>query len=69
VVVTVARERVPAFQQRAKDCGVTVREIGTTGTSRIRVSIGGRDVIDIAVDEAEGIWDTALEQHFKQRAA
>jgi phosphoribosylformylglycinamidine synthase len=69
VVVSVAPARAAAFQQRAKDFGVPAREIGTAGTSRIRVLIDGRGVIDIAVDEAEAIWDTALGKHFKQRAA
>jgi phosphoribosylformylglycinamidine synthase II len=69
VVVSVARERVAAFQQRAKDFGVPAAEIGATGTSRIRILINGRGVVDIGVDEAEAIWDTALGQYFKQRAA
>ncbi len=69
VVVSVAPERAAAFQQRAKDFGVPARDIGTTGTARVRVFINGRSVIDIAVDEAEAIWDTALGKHFTQRAA
>ncbi len=69
VVVSVAPERAAAFQQRAKDFGVPARDIGTTGTARVRVLINGRCVIDIAVDEAEAIWDTALGRHFTQRAA
>ena len=69
VVVSVAPERAAAFQQRAKDFGVPARDIGTTGTARVRVLINGRSVIDIAVDEAEAIWDTALGKHFTQRAA
>ena len=69
VVVSVARAQVAAFQQRAKDFGVPATEIGATGTARIRISINGRGVVDIGVDEAEAIWDTALEQYFKQRAA
>jgi hypothetical protein len=48
---------------------VPAREIGATGTGRIVVLINGRNVIDIGVDEAETIWDSALGQHFKQRAA
>ena len=69
VVVSVAPERAAAFQQRAKDFGVPARDIGTTGTARVRVLINGRSVIDIAVDEAEAIWDTALGKQFTQRAA
>ena len=69
VVVSVAPGRAAAFQQRAKDFGVPARDIGTTGTARVRVLISGRSVIDIGVDEAEAIWDTALGKHFTQRAA
>ena len=69
VVVSVARERLGALLTRAKALGVPAREIGTTGTPRIGVSINGRLAIDVAVSEAETIWDTALEKFFKQRAA
>jgi phosphoribosylformylglycinamidine (FGAM) synthase-like enzyme len=69
VVVTVPRPQLPALLARARDAGVPAREIGTTGGGRIRMTVGGRPVIDVAVHDAEGIWDTALEKHFKQRAA
>ena len=68
-ILSVAPERAATFQQRANDFGVPARHIGTTGTGRIVVLINGRSVIDLGVDEAETIWDTALEQHFKRRAA
>jgi phosphoribosylformylglycinamidine synthase len=69
VVVSVARNRAGAFQERARSFGVPVQEIGTTGTKRIQICISGQSVIDIGVDEAEDIWDTALDKYFKQRAA
>jgi phosphoribosylformylglycinamidine synthase len=69
VILSVAPECAAALKQRAKDFGVPARHIGTTGTSRIVVLINGRSVVDLAVDEAEAIWDTALEQHFKRQAA
>jgi phosphoribosylformylglycinamidine synthase subunit PurL len=69
VVVSVSRHELPALLERARAAGVPAREIGTTGGGRIRVSVGGRPVIDVAVQEAEAIWDTALEKYFKQRAA
>jgi phosphoribosylformylglycinamidine synthase subunit PurL len=69
VVVSVAREHVAAVLDRAKALGVPGLEIGTTGTSRINVLIDGGSVIDIAVSEAESIWDGALDGYFKQRAA
>ena len=69
VVVSVSPQHVGEFMARATSSGVAAREIGTTGTARINVLINGQGVIDVAVDEAEGIWDGALEQYFKQRAA
>jgi phosphoribosylformylglycinamidine synthase len=69
VVVAVAREHVDALLARASARGVPAREIGTTGSGRINVSINGQSVIDIAVSEAETIWDSALGKYFKQRAA
>ncbi|HET9467382.1 MAG TPA: phosphoribosylformylglycinamidine synthase subunit PurL [Vicinamibacterales bacterium] len=69
VVVSISRQHLPAFMARATSLNVPAREIGTTGTGRLIVSINGRSVIDIGVDEAEGIWDGALEKYFTQRAA
>jgi phosphoribosylformylglycinamidine synthase subunit PurL len=69
VVVSATAEHVGAVLARAKALGVPAREIGTTGTGRISVSINGRGAIDIAVGEAETIWDGALGKFFKQRAA
>ena len=69
VVVSVTRERAGALLSLAKTLGVPAREIGTTGGARIIVSINGQSAIDIAVSEAESIWDGALEKYFKQRAA
>jgi hypothetical protein len=69
VVVSVLPPQVDGFMSRAKALGVPARRIGTTGGARIVVSIRGRSVIDIAVAEAEAIWDRALENHFKQRVA
>ncbi len=68
-VVTVPRQQLPALLARAREGGVPAREIGTTGGGRIRMTVGGRPVIDVAVHDAEAIWDTALEKHFTQRAA
>ncbi len=69
VVVSVARDQAGALLARAKAFGVPALEIGTTGTPRISVSINGRNLIDVAVSDAETIWNSALEKHFKQKAA
>jgi phosphoribosylformylglycinamidine synthase len=69
VVVTVPRHDLPALLARAREAGVPAREVGTTGGGRLRMSVGGRPVIDVAVHEAETIWDTALDKYFTRRAA
>jgi phosphoribosylformylglycinamidine synthase len=69
VVVSVAPESLGTFLERATTLGVPAREIGKTGGERISVSINGRLAIDLALSEAETIWDSALEKYFKQRAA
>jgi phosphoribosylformylglycinamidine synthase len=69
VVVSAAPENLSALLERARSLGVPAASIGTTGTARISVSINGSLAIDLAVSEAETIWDTALEKFFKQRAA
>ena len=69
VVVSVKVEHLQLLLDRADALGVPARQIGTTGTERISVSMDGRNVIDVAVSEAETIWNTSLERLFKQRAA
>jgi hypothetical protein len=48
---------------------VPARRIGTTGGSRLEISIQGRTAIDVPVAEGEHIWATAIEKFFKPVAA
>jgi phosphoribosylformylglycinamidine synthase II len=68
-VVTVPRQQLSSLLARAQDAGVPAREIGSTGGGRLRMTVGGRPVIDVPLHDAESIWDTALERHFERRAA
>jgi hypothetical protein len=68
-VVSVARDQLVALLARAAALGVPALEIGVTGTSRINVFVNGRSVIDVHVGDAEAIWDGALDNYFKERAA
>jgi hypothetical protein len=54
---------------RARAAGLPARRIGTTGGSRLEISIGGQKTIDVSIGEAEQIWATALEAFFKRAAA
>ena len=69
VVVSVAQDRLAVFLERARALGVPARTIGRTGGSRIRMSVDGRAAVDLALAEAEAVWETAIDRYFKQRAA
>jgi len=69
VVVSASRSQLSLLLDRAREAGVPAREIGSTGGSRLRLSVGGRPVIDVSVQKAEAIWDSALEKYFEKRAA
>ena len=69
VVVSVAEDRLDAFLDCARALGVPAQTIGRTGGSRIRISVDGEAVVDLALAEAEVVWKTALERYFASRAA
>ena len=68
-VVSVKPADRAALIQLANTSGVPAKLIGTTGGSRLIVRVGGRAVIDLSLDVAEGVWTTAIGRHFKDRAA
>jgi phosphoribosylformylglycinamidine synthase II len=68
-VVSVRPADRAALMQLASTAGVPAKLIGTTGGSRLMLRVGGRTVIDIALDAAEGVWANAIGRHFKGRAA
>lgn len=69
IVVSVDASREEDLLQRASAAGVPARRIGSTGGSRLVITADGRDLVDVAVAEAEHVWATALEQHFKRAVA
>ena len=69
IVVSVSASNEKTLLDRAVAAGVPARRIGTTGGSRLQISVQGQKVIDVAVADAERIWATALEKYFKRAAA
>jgi phosphoribosylformylglycinamidine synthase len=69
IVVSVEASKEKDLLARAAAAGVPARRIGTTGGSRITISVNGANVIDVAVAEAERVWGTAVENHFKKAVA
>ena len=68
-VVSVVPEHVTAVLRQAAAAGVPARVIGQTGGSRLRIAVSGEIVIDVAADEAERAWSTAIDRYFVQRVA
>jgi phosphoribosylformylglycinamidine synthase II len=69
VIVSVAAADGNALLQMAAQAGVPAKLIGKTGGSRIVVRVDGRNVLDVARDEAERTWSTSIARHFRGRAA
>jgi phosphoribosylformylglycinamidine synthase len=69
VIVSVDPAHLDRLLSRAQSCGVAATLIGRTGSSRIRIAVGGDTLIDVAVAEAEQIWKTAIERYFVKQVA
>jgi phosphoribosylformylglycinamidine synthase len=53
----------------ARAAGVPVAVIGETGGNRLRMAVGGRTVLDQAVEDAEQAWSSAIERAFARKVA
>jgi phosphoribosylformylglycinamidine synthase len=69
IVVSVAASKEDEVLRRAAAAGVPARTIGTTGGTRVAVSVGGQTVIDSPVGALEQIWTDALANYFKRAVA
>jgi len=69
ILVSVDVSKEQDLLRRAAAAGVPARRIGTTGGSRIEIFVNAQKVVDVAVMEAENLWATALEKHFKRAVA
>jgi phosphoribosylformylglycinamidine synthase subunit PurL len=69
VVVSVSTGQVDELLARAAAAGVPAARIGSTGGSRLGISIEGRPAIACAVTEAEQVWSSSLEQFFARQVA
>jgi len=68
-VVSIAAGREREALALAEQEGVPAALIGRVGGGRVRLSVGGRRVIDEAVDAAERIWDGAIASRFERTVA
>jgi phosphoribosylformylglycinamidine (FGAM) synthase-like enzyme len=68
-VVSVAAGREHDALELARKEGVPAAVIGRVGGGRVRLSVGGRQVIDEAVESAERVWDGAIASRFERTVA
>jgi phosphoribosylformylglycinamidine synthase len=69
VVVSTSAEQEPALLALAQAAGVSAARLGVVGGDRVRVSIGGRMVLDESLADAERIWSTAIETYLESKQA
>jgi phosphoribosylformylglycinamidine synthase II len=69
VIVSMTADALADVLARAAAAGVPARVIGQTGGNRIHVAVAGRTAIDVSVDDAEGVWASAISRFFKRQAA
>jgi phosphoribosylformylglycinamidine synthase len=66
-VVSVAAEREAAALALAQAHGVPAAVIGRVGGGRVRLSVGGKRVVDEPVEAVERIWDGAIGARFERQ--
>jgi phosphoribosylformylglycinamidine synthase len=69
VIVSVDHSRTAELEALATEAGVPVAVIGRVGGTRIRLAIGGRQVIDEPLADVERIWTGAIGHCFEPRRA
>ncbi len=69
VVVSVDQSRTAELEALATEANVPVAVIGRVGGTRIRLAIGGRQVIDEPLADVERIWAGAIGHYLESRRA
>jgi phosphoribosylformylglycinamidine synthase len=69
VIVSAQPLLVTEVRQRAATLGVPTRIIGEVGGARLRIAVGGRVAMDLAVADAEQVWASAIEGRFTKQVA
>jgi phosphoribosylformylglycinamidine synthase len=68
-IVSVRTEALTEVLTAAAAAHVPARAIGQTGGQRLRIAVAGRTAVDVAVDEAERAWTSAIPRFLGKHAA
>jgi len=66
-VVSVAAGQEQEALELARREGVPALVVGRVGGGRVRLSVGGRLVVDESVEAAERLWDGAIAARFERQ--
>jgi phosphoribosylformylglycinamidine (FGAM) synthase-like enzyme len=69
VVLSATPDNVAGILAHAAAASVPARVVGKTGGNRLRVAVDNRVTIDLAVDDAERAWSSAIETSIATRVA
>jgi phosphoribosylformylglycinamidine synthase len=69
VVVSAKPGDSAAVLEAARNAGLPAQRIGTTHGAVIRIAVDGHIAIACPLEEAENLWNTALEKWLASRAA
>ena len=69
VVVSARKNDVGRVTEVAAAASVACLTLGRSGGKRIRIAIGGEDVIDAPLDEVAQAWSTGVSRYFEDSAA
>jgi len=69
VVISVRKNDVGRVTEVAAVASIPCLTLGRSGGKRIRIAIGGEDVIDAPLDEVAQAWSSGLSRYFEDSAA
>jgi phosphoribosylformylglycinamidine synthase II len=61
VILSTAHENISKIEKLAGEYNFLAARIGTTGGSKLQISVDGEPFIDVALDELRKVWSSALE--------
>jgi phosphoribosylformylglycinamidine synthase II len=61
VILSTAHENISKIEKLAGDYNFLAARIGTTGGSKLQISVDREPFIDVSLDELRSVWSTALE--------
>jgi phosphoribosylformylglycinamidine synthase len=69
VLVSAASHLAGDVLERAAAASVPARIVGRTTGPQLRVTMGGRVVVDLGVEDGERVWSSAISRHFARKVA